>query len=60
MLNPVEAKQLLCPIRQSSKKFNPWETKFLASVENQVDSGQYLSDAQDKVLQRLYRKSQGG
>ena len=60
MLNPVEAKHLLDAINESQHKPNKWGSDFLASIEEQIDDGRYLSDKQSSKLQQIYRHSQGG
>lgn len=45
----------------SEDRFNlsEWETDFLESVEMQVNAGRSLSDKQDEVLLRIWRKATG-
>lgn len=55
-MNPVDARILIDAIRKSGKKFTPWESGFLNSIETRASGGQYLIGNQGKPLQKLYRR----
>jgi hypothetical protein len=59
MLN-ADAKILIEKIKDANYNLNEWEIDFMNSIEEQADRGKKLSDKQGNILQKIYRKSQGG
>jgi hypothetical protein len=59
MLNK-DAKILIEAIKDSNYDLNTWEMDFMISIEEQMDKGKNPSKPQADVLQKIYRKSQGG
>jgi hypothetical protein len=55
-----DAKQLLEEITRGildgDVDLNEWETEFVESIGRQVAAGRELSDKQDEILERIWRK----
>jgi hypothetical protein len=59
-VNVFDAGVLLVEIRKTKYEANPWERKFLDSINYNVKMGYKLTEKQGKSLQEIYRKTQGG
>ena len=55
-MNPVDAKYLLREIEAVKFSKSKWEEKFLASIEEQITRGEFLTPGQSTKLQEIYRK----
>lgn len=55
-----DAKQLLEEITRGildgDVDLNEWETEFIESIGRQVAAGRELSDKQDEILERIWKK----
>lgn len=58
---PADAKELIAEINRAVSEggfdLSEWETEFIESVGRQVQAGRELSDKQDEVLERIWKKA---
>lgn len=51
---------LIDKIKESNKPTSSWEEDFIASIEDRIENGEKISNAQANKLQEIYRATQGG
>ena len=56
-MNTFDAKALHEMIKDMGYQPNPWEKKFLKSVQENITWGMKLSDKQGQCLEEIYRKA---
>lgn len=44
-------------VSEDAFDLNDWETEFVESIGKQLEAGRALSDKQDEVLERIWRKA---
>lgn len=58
---PSDAKELIAEISRAVSEggfdLNEWETDFIKNVSRKVAAGQELSDLQDEILEKIWKKA---
>lgn len=60
VMNKTDAEVLIGKIRESQFELTKWEVDFISSIEEQLTVRDSISEKQSAIVEKLYRKSQGG
>jgi len=60
MMVPKTAQELVNAIKKTKYSLNRWERDFVNTIEQLITDDRHLSDGRSSMLQKIYRKANGG